>query len=162
MYYGACSPSARTISETRPSKPHPTTTTSDNDRIPYYKPPAAAEPTLQPTHPEPDDLRQETDDPPDPPEDKATAKYTLTKDRIFLGPPLGGALCFTFQAITLTTESPGLSGPFSLFAALLIGTAAGTLVELLVRSFLPTPPSHRQPPAAPTNGPTHPGKETTE
>ena len=84
-------------------------TTSNNDRIPYYRTPSAAEPTLQPTHPEPDDLRQETDAPPDPPDDKPTAEYTLTKDRIFLGPPLGGALCFTFQAITLTAGSPGLS-----------------------------------------------------
>ena len=47
---------------------------SDNDRIPNYKTPAAAEPTLQPTDPEPDELRQGTDDPPDPPKDKPTAK----------------------------------------------------------------------------------------
>ena len=66
------------------------------------------------TDPKLANLPKKTDDPPEPPEDKPTAKYTLTKDRIFLGPPLGGALCFTFQAITLNTRSSDLSGPFSL------------------------------------------------
>ena len=53
----------------------------------------------------------------------------LTKDRTRIGPPLGGVICFTVQATGLVYDPSGAAGLASLFAALVIGTTAGWLME---------------------------------
>ena len=55
--------------------------------------------------------------------------WKITKDKPRIGPPLGGAICFTVQATGLVYEPTGAMSLVSLFAALVIGTTSGWLVE---------------------------------
>ena len=54
----------------------------------------------------------------------------ITKDRPLIGPPLGGAVCFTAQASGFVFDLSGAAGLASLIIALIIGTTAGWLVEV--------------------------------
>lgn len=58
--------------------------------------------------------------------------WKLTKDKPRIGPPLGGAICFTVQATGLVYEPTGAMSLVSLFAALVIGTTSGWLVEEMI------------------------------
>lgn len=55
--------------------------------------------------------------------------WKLTKDRPRIGPPLGGAVCFTLQASGVVYEPAEAAGLAGLFAALVIGTTTGWLIE---------------------------------
>ena len=55
--------------------------------------------------------------------------WKITKDRPRIGPPLGGAVCFTLQATGFVFAQSGAAELASLFAALAIGTTTGWLLE---------------------------------
>lgn len=95
-----------------------------------------------------------------PPDANGRPRYKLTKDRILLGPPLGGTLFFTYQAVSISQDPSGTSDLFSLFTALVIGTSGGAKIELLIGAFFPSKP--KPPSADPDNEPEHPVKEQTE
>ena len=77
------------------------------------------------------------DEKPHAPAGRGKRRYRLTPDRVLLGPPLGGALCFVYQAVSVYRDPAGTADLASLFAALVIGTAAGAVVEGLVRFAFP-------------------------
>ncbi len=62
-------------------------------------------------------------------EQRASRNWKLTKDRPRIGPPLGGAICFTLSATGMVYEPSGAAGLAALFAALVIGTTGGWLAE---------------------------------
>ena len=62
-------------------------------------------------------------------EQRDPRNWRITKDRSRIGPPLGGAICFTLSATGMVYEPSGAAGLASLFAALVIGTTGGWLAE---------------------------------
>lgn len=56
---------------------------------------------------------------------------------MLLGPSVGGALCFAYQAVGVSRDPAGDADLASLFVALAVGTAAGAVVERVVRVAFP-------------------------
>ena len=59
-------------------------------------------------------------------------KQAITKDHVLIGPPLGGAVCFTVQATEVVYQPTGLTSPLSILIALTVGATAGWLIELAI------------------------------
>lgn len=85
------------------------------------------------------------DENPHAPADPSRRRYRLTPDRVLLGPPVGGALCFAYQAVSVSRDPSGAQDLLSLFTALVIGTAAGAVVEGLIRTAFPKKADSHQP-----------------
>ena len=85
---------------------------------------------------------------------------------MLLGPPSGRALCFVYQAVSVSRDPSGAQDLASLFAALVVGTAAGAVAELLARAAFrgraepPTDQDSESAPADDREGTEGPGTST--
>ena len=70
-------------------------------------------------------------------------RWKITKDKVLLGLPLGGAICFAVQGFGQLYDATGIAAPASLLAALAIGAAGGYGVEKVILSLLTL--FHRRP-----------------
>ena len=56
--------------------------------------------------------------------------WKITKDKVLMGPPAGGVICFTVQALWPIYPATGIATPACLISALTIGAVAGWAIEV--------------------------------